>query len=71
MWSVYAASKVEAEGAAWKVVEEQGPGLVVNTVLPNTNVGKRLVNPPTSSGTLVPRLLKGDLGLVSLLPPRE
>lgn len=35
---VYAASKVEAERAAWKFVEAQKPGFVLNTIIPNFNV---------------------------------
>ncbi|KAK2805861.1 hypothetical protein FQN51_008635 [Onygenales sp. PD_10] len=36
---VYAASKTQGEKAAWKWVIEQQPGFVLNTVLPNVNVG--------------------------------
>lgn len=36
----YAASKTEGERAAWNWVEENKPGFVLNTVLPNCNVGK-------------------------------
>ena len=34
----YAASKTEAERTAWKWYEENKPGFVLNTVLPNFNV---------------------------------
>ncbi|PTB59440.1 hypothetical protein M431DRAFT_544914 [Trichoderma harzianum CBS 226.95] len=39
-YTTYAASKTEGERAAWKWVEENKPGFVLNTVLPNCNVGK-------------------------------
>lgn len=38
----YSASKTEGERAAWKWVEENKPGFVLNTVLPDSNVGKIL-----------------------------
>jgi nucleoside-diphosphate-sugar epimerase len=36
---VYSASKTQSEQAAWKFMEEQKPGFVLNTVLPNANIG--------------------------------
>jgi len=36
---VYSASKTQSEQAAWKFMEEQKPGFVFNTVLPNCNIG--------------------------------
>ena len=38
-WAVYGASKTQAEQAMWKFVREQQPGFVLNTVLPNANMG--------------------------------
>jgi hypothetical protein len=36
---VYSASKMQSEQAAWKFMEEEKPGFVFNTVLPNANIG--------------------------------
>lgn len=36
---VYSASKTQSEQAAWKWMEENKPGFVLNTVLPNANIG--------------------------------
>lgn len=40
---VYSASKTQGEQAAWKFVEENRPQFVLNTVLPNANMGKILL----------------------------
>ncbi|KAH8811169.1 hypothetical protein F5884DRAFT_267019 [Xylogone sp. PMI_703] len=39
---VYSTSKTQAEQAAWKFMREEKPGFVLNTVLPNANMGKIL-----------------------------
>jgi nucleoside-diphosphate-sugar epimerase len=39
---VYSASKTQGEQAAWKYVKEENPGFVLNTVLPNANMGNIL-----------------------------
>ncbi|KAE8136478.1 hypothetical protein BDV38DRAFT_249596 [Aspergillus pseudotamarii] len=36
---IYSASKTQAEQAAWKFMEEKKPHFVLNTVLPNANMG--------------------------------
>jgi nucleoside-diphosphate-sugar epimerase len=41
-WIVYAASKAQAEKAAWKYVEEQKPHYAISTVLPSANFGPPL-----------------------------
>lgn len=46
---VYSASKTESEQAAWKWMKENRPGFVLNTVLPNCNMG--LVLSPENQGT--------------------
>lgn len=63
---VYAASKVEAERAAWKFVEEDKPGFEFSTVLPAGNFGPAL-HEGQSSPTLgwIQTLIKGDLETVS------
>jgi nucleoside-diphosphate-sugar epimerase len=39
---VYSASKTEAEQAAWKFMKEEKPAFVLNTILPNANMGNIL-----------------------------
>ncbi|QSZ35687.1 hypothetical protein DSL72_006809 [Monilinia vaccinii-corymbosi] len=70
-WSVYGASKAEAEKAVWKFVKEEEPGFVANAVLPDTNMG--LILDPTqggSSGALVRNLYLGDKSELVNLPPQ-
>lgn len=58
--AVYAASKVAGEKALWDFVKEQRPKFVVNTILPNFNVGTILTaGGPT--GSSVETLLKGTV----------
>ncbi|OAP63208.1 hypothetical protein AYL99_02435 [Fonsecaea erecta] len=45
---VYSASKTQGEQAAWKFMKEEKPGYVLNTVLPNCNMG--LVLSPEHQG---------------------
>lgn len=47
--AVYSATKIEGERAAWKWYRETKPGFVLNTVLPNANIGKVLS--PEHQGT--------------------
>jgi nucleoside-diphosphate-sugar epimerase len=46
---VYSASKTQGEQAAWKFIKEKKPGFVLNTVLPNANMGPVLS--PENQGT--------------------
>jgi hypothetical protein len=39
---VYSASKTQGEQAAWKFMKDKTPNFVLNTVLPNYNMGKIL-----------------------------
>ncbi|KAL1966625.1 hypothetical protein VTN77DRAFT_4036 [Rasamsonia byssochlamydoides] len=68
---VYAASKVEAEKAAWKWVETHKPGFVLNAVLPNFNSGP-ILHPEIRGSTMgwARNLLKGDASAMNLLPPQ-
>ncbi|KAF2428314.1 aldehyde reductase [Tothia fuscella] len=56
---VYGASKAQAEQALWKFMEEEKPGFVLNTVLPDTTFGKSLdpVNQGHPSTSSFPGLL--------------
>ncbi|KII83918.1 hypothetical protein PLICRDRAFT_46683 [Plicaturopsis crispa FD-325 SS-3] len=62
-YHVYAVSKTEGEKAAWKFVEEEKPGFVLNTVLPDTNFGPALGPALLQSTALFPLTIlsgKGD-----------
>jgi nucleoside-diphosphate-sugar epimerase len=69
--AVYAASKVESERSLWKFVKDQNPHFVVNTVLPDNNIGlildKNLHLIASSAGS-VTELFNGK---EQHLPPRE
>ncbi|KAH8900824.1 NAD(P)-binding protein [Thozetella sp. PMI_491] len=69
---VYAASKTEGERAAWKWVSEEKPDFVLNTVLPNCNVG-RILDPEHQSGStmgFIRNLFKGNYAVLQMLPPQ-
>jgi len=59
---IYAASKALSERAAWKFYKEERPSFIVNTVIPNFNIGPT-VGPqtPRSSGEAINRALSGDM----------
>ncbi len=48
-FTVYAASKTQAEREVWKFVKEKKPGFVVNTILPNFNMGAILSDRQSAS----------------------
>lgn len=64
--AVYSASKVEAERACWKWVEEKKPGFAFSSVLPSGNFGPAM-HAGQSSPTLtwIRLLINGDLETVS------
>lgn len=68
---VYGASKTEGEREAWKWVKDNQPGFVLNTVLPNFNVG-RILAPEIRGSTMswVISVLKGDDTMVKAIPPQ-
>ncbi|KAL6833435.1 hypothetical protein J3E69DRAFT_376543 [Trichoderma sp. SZMC 28015] len=68
----YAASKTEGERAAWKWVEENKPGFVLNTVLPNCNFGRILIPEHMHGSTMgfVRNFFKRDYSALELLPPQ-
>lgn len=60
-WSVYGASKAEAEKSVWRFVKEKEPGFAVNTVLPDLNFGRILDKTiAVSSADAVRKLFKGE-----------
>jgi nucleoside-diphosphate-sugar epimerase len=68
----YLASKVEAEKAAWKFIQDEKPNFVLNVVSPFTTLGAML-HPSHARGSAgwVSELWKGDTGFVDLLPSCE
>lgn len=72
-FTVYGASKCEAEKALWKFVKEEKPHFVCNAILPNCNFGKILVkDQPASSGGFVKLVYDGNIiDAVKNFPPRE
>lgn len=70
-WSVYGASKTQAEQEMWKYVKERKPGFVLNTVLPNANMGEILSDKqPASTGEWVKSLYNGNIDAVKDMSPQ-
>jgi len=71
-WTVYAASKTEAEKALWKFRDEEKPQFSINSVLPATNFGP-VITPDTVSSTanFVPMIYGGKLEALLGVLPRE
>ncbi|EHK25099.1 uncharacterized protein TRIVIDRAFT_33143 [Trichoderma virens Gv29-8] len=67
--TTYMASKVEAEKAVWKFIQDEKPNFVLNVVSPFTTLGAML-HPSHARGTAgwVSGLWKGDTSHVGLLP---
>ncbi|KAL7926426.1 hypothetical protein ACQKWADRAFT_318342 [Trichoderma austrokoningii] len=65
----YMASKVEAEKAMWKFIQDEKPSFVLNVVSPFTTLGTML-HPSHQRGTAgwVAALFKGDTSHVSTVP---
>lgn len=71
-WTVYGASKTEAERAIWKFVKEEKPDLVVNSINPNCNLGQILSDKQPASTANIPRtIFMGNLEFSAQFPPRE
>lgn len=73
MFMVYAASKAQAEQAAWKYVQEEKPHFTLNVVLPSCNFGPSLVfdkQGHPSTGGWAKALYDGDLSFISNVPPQ-
>ncbi|KAF7977686.1 hypothetical protein HWV62_2932 [Athelia sp. TMB] len=67
---IYAAGKTLAEQAAWKFYNEEKPGFIMNSVIPNFTIGPP-VGPerPRSSSLMVSTAVGGDMsGLKTLRP---
>ena len=71
--STYSASKTQAEQDMWKLVKEQKPGFVLNTVLPGVNMGEILSGKqPASTGEWVKTVYSGNIDAVKdILPQRS
>lgn len=68
-FTVYGASKTEAERAVWQIAKDVQPTFQVATVLPNCNMGTTL-NPegPSSTAGWVAGLFKGDKSALQFPP---
>jgi len=67
-FTVYGASKTEAERAFWKTVEQTKPPFQVSAVLPNANFGPILTGEPTSTAAWIVKLYNGDDSLFGFPP---
>ncbi|KAL8801755.1 MAG: hypothetical protein Q9182_004227, partial [Xanthomendoza sp. 2 TL-2023] len=69
---VYGASKTQAEKAMWEFVRERKPGFVLNTVLPNLNMGTVLSERQSGStaGLLRQIYETGELEKFNRFPPQ-
>jgi nucleoside-diphosphate-sugar epimerase len=70
-FNVYAASKTEGERAAWQFMKDQKPGFVLNSVLPNFNMGTVLegVNPGPTGGAVL-KAYNGKRDELLYFPPQ-
>lgn len=69
---VYAASKIEAERAMFKFVEEEKPGFSVNTVNPFLVIGPALHDHYLrSTASWVRNVYNGEPGQFAIIPPGE
>ncbi|KAL8724254.1 MAG: hypothetical protein Q9181_006908 [Wetmoreana brouardii] len=71
-FSVYSASKTQAEQEMWKFVKEQKPGFVLNCVLPNFNFGTVLSDKQAgSSAAAIKRIYEtGDMEFTHRILPQ-
>jgi nucleoside-diphosphate-sugar epimerase len=66
--AVYAASKTLAEKECWRFMREENPNFVLNTVLPNCNIGRILSKEqPASTGGWYKKMWQGDTEILKLL----
>ncbi|KAI0969331.1 hypothetical protein F4678DRAFT_463592 [Xylaria arbuscula] len=65
---VYCASKVQAERAVWVFVKEHHPSYVVNTVVPNFNIG-RIIGQGSNSSRILINVFEGKPDTV--FPPQH
>lgn len=66
----YGASKTLAEQAIWKFAKERKPAYIVNTVVPDGNLGEILSDKqPTSTGAWVKTVFEGNIEAVKDIPP--
>lgn len=68
--TVYAASKVLSERAAWSFVKERRPSFVINTVNPIATFGAPIPGfPPSSTGTWITDLVAGRNSILNGIGP--
>lgn len=69
-YTVYAASKTEAERALWKAVKDTKPSFRVSSVLPNANFGTRLSETGNSTADMLLAAYHGTNKFLFDLPPQ-
>ncbi|KAJ3567044.1 hypothetical protein NPX13_g6910 [Xylaria arbuscula] len=67
---VYSASKLQAERAVWAFAKEQRPNFVVNTVVPNFNVG-RVIGKGSNSSNIIMSVFGGYAGFMDTFAPQH
>ncbi|KAH8893586.1 NAD(P)-binding protein [Thozetella sp. PMI_491] len=66
---VYAASKVDAEKAFWKFLEDEKPGFIGNTIIVSTAFGPRLHQKQNASTSAWPMgIYNGDTSVAAFVP---
>jgi nucleoside-diphosphate-sugar epimerase len=71
-YTVYGASKTEAERALWRFRDEKKPGFTINAVLPATNFGPVLSRDGiSSSGIFLKMIYEGKLAPFAGFTPRS
>jgi nucleoside-diphosphate-sugar epimerase len=71
-WHVYCASKVFQERAAWKFMEDEKPGFVMNSIMPNTTFGP-ILDPAQFASTagMLRELYRGNWAAFCMILPRK
>ncbi|KAI0515441.1 hypothetical protein F5B22DRAFT_646715 [Xylaria bambusicola] len=66
---VYSASKLQAERAVWDFAKKYNPNFVVNTVVPNFNIG-RVIGKGTNSSNIILDVFRGNARFMATFPPQ-
>lgn len=69
-FDVYGASKTLAEKAIWDFVKDEKPSFVVNSIIPNANLGADPPLQPGSTGTWPDGILLGNFPYFDMVPPQ-
>ncbi|KAK5627360.1 hypothetical protein RRF57_003075 [Xylaria bambusicola] len=66
---VYSASKMQAEHAVWDFAKQHNPNFVVNTVVPNFNIG-RIIGKGSNSSNVILDVFRGNASFMATFPPQ-